>query len=288
MGDALLSKNVRSIYGSSRNPNSLDEKRGGSIKVVKADLYDTESIVAAIDESKATKVWFVTDWYSIKKPTRGKEAQLGYNVIDAVKKRSDQVQHVVFNSGAYADRVPENMEEFWSKVDIELYMEKELAPVGVTWSVLRPVAFLENLDDAKNGNPLKKGHIKMLTKKNCSLKYISAADIGKGSAELLINPQKYAGKKVDAATCEHTGTELAEILTKVSGVQCKYSISVPRFVLWLFVRNLYHLASWFENEGYVDTDIGSFREMVPDYQDAEAWLTSKGQWANGEKFIGKN
>lgn len=120
-----------------------------------------------------------------------------------------------------------------------MYIEQELASIGVTWSGLRPVAFLENLDDAKNGNPLKKGFIKMLTKESCSLKYISAADIGKGSAELLMNPEKYAGKKVDAATCEHTGTELAAIITTVSGVECKYAVSVPRFVLRLFVKNLY-------------------------------------------------
>lgn len=47
------------------------------------------------------------------------------------------------------------------------------------------------------------------------------------------------------------------------------------------------MLTWFEKEGYVDTDIGAFREIVPDYQDAEAWLISKGQWANGEKFVRK-
>lgn len=258
---------------------------GDSIFIVNADMNDTESIVAAITESKATRVWFVTDWYSIKKPTRAKEARLGYNVIDAIKKCSHQVKHVVFNSGAYADRVPKTLEEFWSKVDVESYMEKELASVQTTWSVLRPAVFLENLDDEKNGNPLKKGHVKMLTKKNCPVKYIGAVDIGKGSAVLLMNPKEYAGKKVDAATCEYTGSGLAKALTKASGVKCKYSKSVPRFVLWLFVRNLYHLATWCEAEGYVDTDINAFRQIVPDYQDAEVWFRTKGQWANGDHFI---
>merc|ERR1711963_1018741 len=114
------------------------------------------------------------------------------------------------------------MGEFWSKVDIEKYMEKEFAPLRITWSVLRPVAFLDNLDDPRNGNPLKKGRVKMLTKPNCSLKYISCTDIGKGSAVLLTNPTMYSGKKVDAATCEYNGTELAAILSEVSGTKCKY------------------------------------------------------------------
>ena len=163
-------------------------------------------------------------------------------------------------------------------------MEKELKGSAITWSVLRPVAFLENLDDKKNGNPLKKGSLKMLTKSGCSIEYIAAADIGKGSVELLMNPQMYKYQKVDAATCEYTGPELAQILSEVSGTKCKYSISVPRFVLRMFVNNLYHLVTWFETEGYEKTDIEAFRRMVPDYQDAKDWFAAKGQWDDGEKF----
>jgi len=283
--DALIAGGAKSIVATSRNPKSLSEQRGGAIKTIKADMNDPNSILAAIDESNATRVWFVTDWYSISKPTRAKEAQLGYNVIDAVKKRSNQINHVVFNSGAYVDGVPEKMEEFWSKADIEKYMEQELASVSTTWSVLRPVAFFENLDDARNGNPLKKGNVKMLTKPKCSLKFISAADIGKGGAALLRNPSLYAGKKIDAATCQYTGLELAKILSDVSGTKCKYSMSHPRLVLRVFAKNVYHMVSWFETHGYQDTDIAAFRKIVPDFQDAGDWFAAKGKWANGEKFI---
>merc|ERR1712154_498823 len=151
------------------------------------------------------------------------------------------------------------------------------------YSVLKPVAFLENLDDVKNGNPLKKGYLKMLTKPSCSLKYIAAADIGKGSAELLMKPEIYSGKKIDAATCEYTGPELAEILSQVSGTKCTYKVSVPRFVLWMFVKNLYHLVRWFESDGYEKPDIDAFRKMVPDYLDAADWFAAR-DWSDGEKL----
>jgi len=282
--DALIEKNA-SIVASSRNPSSLSEKRGNTIKkTVKLDMGDVNSIVAAIDKSKATRVWFTTDWYSIKKATRAKEAQLGYNVIDAIKMRSNQVQHVVYSSGAHAGEVPTKIPEMHSKADVEIYMEKELKGSAITWSVLRPAAFLENLDDKKNGNPLKKGSLKMLTKPDCSIEYIAAADIGKGGAELLMNPQMYKYQKIDAATCEYTGPELARILSQVSGTKCKYSISAPRFVLWVFEKNLYHLVTWFESDDYKKTDIEAFKKMVPDYQDAKDWFAAKGKWDNGEKF----
>lgn len=281
--DALLAKNAN-VFGSSRNPQSLYEARGGAIKTVKVDMNDTATIVAALDQSKATRVWFTTDWYSISKPTRAKEARLGFNVIDAIKRRSSQVNHVVFSSGAEADTVSKKLEEFWSKADIEEYMATELSRLNITWSVLRPVAFLENFDDAKNGNPLTKGKLKMLLKPEISMKYISCRDIGKGCAELLWNPDLYTGQKIDAATCEYTGPQAAQELSKVSGVECKYSLSVPRFVLWLFVNHLYHMVEFFEANGYNDVDMEPFRKIVPDYQDAGAWFKAKGAWSDGEKF----
>lgn len=285
--DALIANNVKSIVGSSRNPASLAAKRGNSIKTIKADMNDTASILEAIDKSNATVVWFTTDWYSIKKPTRAKEAQLGYNVIDAIKKRSDKIKHVVYNSGAYVDNVPLKMQEFWSKADVEKYMEKKLSSVSTTWSVLRPVAFLDNLDDAKNKNALKKGHVKMLTKASCPVKWISTTDIGKGSAALLMNPDRYAGKKLDAATCEYTGDELAQVLSEVSGTKCTYSLSLPRWVVWLFVNNLYQMVRWLESSegGYKETDIEAFKKVVPDYQDANDWFASKGKWSDGAEFL---
>lgn len=281
--DALISKNAN-IFGSSRNPESLKKNRGGSINVVFADMNDTASIVKALDVSKATRVWFTTDWYSITKPTRAKEARLGYNVIDAIKQRSNQVQHVVFNSGAGVDTISKKMGEFWSKNDIEHYMAKELSPLQITWAVLRPVAFMENLNDVKNGNPLKKGSVKMITKSEYPTKYIGATDIGKGSAALLLNPELYAGKKIEAATGAYTGPQLAKALTEASGVKCEYSLSVPRFVLYLFVHDLYRLVSFVEGGGYDNVDIEAFRKIVPDYQDAKDWFAAKGEWENGEKF----
>jgi len=285
--DALLAKNSK-IYGSSRNPESLRKAREDSIKVVSVDMNDTTSIVRALDTTKATRVWFTTDWYSITKPTRAKEAQLGYNVIDAIKMRSHQVKHVVYNSGAMGNGdipLPKKMGEFWSKLDVEDRMARDLTPLQITWSVLRPVAFLENFDDAKNGNPLTKGKLKMLVKPGASLKYISCTDIGKGAAELLANPDLYAGQKIDAATCEYTGPQMAGALSEVSGVECTYSLSVPRPVLWLFVPYLYSLVKWFEAGGYDDTEIEPFRKIVPEYQDAKAWFEAKGCWADGEKFL---
>ena len=82
-------------------------------------------------------------------------------------------------------------------------------------------------------NPLKKGKVAMPTKPECAVKYIAVEDIGRASAVLLMMPEEYAGKKIDAdateertglARCyaQHTGLALDEALSEVSGVACKY------------------------------------------------------------------
>lgn len=94
-------------------------------------------------------------------------------------------------------------------------MAQELPP-ACRWAVIRPVCFLENLDDSRVNNPLTKGRVKFLTKPNIIVKFISIVDLGKGAATMLMDPDTFAGHKVDAAACANSGTQLAQILSEVS------------------------------------------------------------------------
>ncbi len=42
---------------------------------------------------------------------------------------------------------------------------------------------------------------------------------------------------------------LAEALTKASGEPCKFSVGLPRFVLWLMSRDLCAMFEWFDKGG---------------------------------------
>ncbi|KAL3808113.1 hypothetical protein ACHAXA_001019 [Cyclostephanos tholiformis] len=290
-----LAARGEAIVATSRDPNSTSSqsllKNEGVKAVLRADFNDPDSVHSAIVESKATRVWFTTDFMSIPwhRRTRHAEAMLGKNVIDAIKRAKiggmGHVEHVVYCSVGDADNVPEKVHHFWGKADVERYMSSQFdVGSGITWSVLRPVAFFENVNDRAIYNPLKKGSIKFITKPDVRVKFVSCEDIGKGVAALLTNPTMYAGKIVDAAGGEHTGTELAESLTEVSGTKCVYKIAMPRFLLWLFMGDLYHMTKWLEDVGYT-ADIKKFKDVVPDAQDSRGFFEATGQWADGEKFI---
>jgi len=279
--DALMALGVdpSNICGVTRSPDSKKIAAKG-INAVKGDLSSMESVKEAIASSKADVMWFMTDFNSAGSGEA--ETQQGKNVIDALVKSGDQIKYAVFSSVGDADNCPKNIKHFWSKAAVEEYMAKELESTNIKWAVLRPVAFLDNYDNPGMKNPLKKGWVVGLMKASTSLKHISTVDIGKASAVLLQNPDTYAGKKIEAAGCAHTGTELAEILSKVSGTPCKYW-AFPRWLMWLFMRDMYHMAKWFDEGGYT-ADIEEFKKIVPDPMDASDWFKAKGQWSNGEKF----
>lgn len=286
---------IASIVATSRNPNSTSAqnllKLDKVTKVLAVDFNDPQSILSAITDSQANRIWFNTDYFSIpwSKRTRSTEAKLGSNVIDAIKEAKNggscPIQHVVFSSAGDADNVPQKLHLCWGKADVEKYMASKFdASLGITWSVLRPVAFFENVDDVANYNPLKKGVLKFMTYPNIKVKFIACEDIGKGCAILLTNPIAYSGKVIEAAGAEHSGAELTQALSEVSGTVCKYRLSLPRFVMWLLMSEMYHFTKWLETVGY-SADVEAFKEIVPDAQDAHTFFRKKGQWANGEKFV---
>ena len=283
---ALEAEGVTSIVGTSRNPESKSSESlmasNPAVKqVLKADLNDRQSLVNAIQESKANRVWFTTDMAG----SRDAEFETGKNVIDAIKECTSQIDYVVYNSVGDADEAPEKIGHFSGKADIEKYMESEFESTKTKWAVVRPVAFLDNLDDAFLGR-LKKGGVKFLTYENYPVKFISTEDVGKAAAVFLLNPWKYAGMKLEAASCEHDGIQLAKALSEASGVDCKYTVALPRFLVWLLKREIYHMVTWFETDGF-SADIEEFKKIVPDAMDAKAFFISKGQWADGEKFVPK-
>jgi uncharacterized protein YbjT (DUF2867 family) len=294
--NALLAKGITSIVVSSRNPESNSAKNllelEGVNKIVKADNSDVESIVSAIQESGATRLWFTTDFWSIPyfSRTRASEAKLGANVIDAIKK-AGTIQHVVYSSIGDADseKVSTKVGPFCGKADIEKYMTKELdLDAGITWSVIRPVVAFDNVDNAAYRNPLKKGHAKMFFHADKPIKYISGADIGKGSAVLLTEASTYKGRIIEAASANITGVELAEALSEASGTECNYSMFMSRCALRFLVGgDMFHMVNFIETEGF-SANIEDFKKIVPDVMDAKAFFLSKGKWADGEAFESLN
>ena len=206
------------------------------------------------------------------------EIEQGKMAIDVAK--ANGVEFLVFLSVADCDKFAENVLHIKSKWHIEQYLTKS----GLNHAILRPVAFFDNLDDPTNYNPLNRGSVKMLTEAH--LKWVSCTDIGKAVAVLFKEPKKYNQQVIAAASWEGTGDNLAEALTKASGTKCTFQVGVPKWLQYLFMRDLYNMIVYFEeNPGLSkEVSIDKFKQVVPDAQSAEDWFRAKGKWSNGEEF----
>jgi uncharacterized protein YbjT (DUF2867 family) len=271
--DALLKVGMFKVAGTTRSGASPALAAKG-VEVFPFKMGDQASAEAAIKASGASLVWFTT----LMQPTRAKEAGHGVCIVDACR-ASKTVTHVVFSSVADADKAPDAVAHFKSKLDIENYLKAS----GLTFSILRPVAFFENFDDPANWNALAPGSIKGLWPASLSVLCVATADIGKAGAVMLANPSAWAGKTLDCATEHVDGAKLAAALTQASGVESTYSLAMPPLAVKLFLNDLHHMIAFFTSPGY-SCDPAAFKAVVPDAMGIDAWLARKGQWANGEPF----
>lgn len=283
--DALLAKGGFDVVGLTRNVTSKSaaalEKKG--VKLLVGDLNDKASLEAALRTSKAKNVFLITDFWIAAKGKQDVEVLHGTNMIDAIKAVDPSI-FLVYTSVGDADKTGPEVQHFVAKARIEQYLAATLKQ----WSVVRPVTFLDNLDDAANMNPLTKGKVKMLIPEHVPMKYVGTVDIGKAAANVFAKPASYKGKLLELATCMHTGAELAAALTKASGTPCTYGLSLPlpRFMVKLIAPDLQAMIDyWGGREGGYTASVAEGRALVgPEAMDAEAWFRHKGKWASGQKF----
>jgi uncharacterized protein YbjT (DUF2867 family) len=159
------------VYGTTRSSKSA--LAGLGVNPVVCNYTVRADLDRAFADTGASKVFVITDYFRAARKSVDLEFEQGRAAIDAAKAAG--VQHLVFMSVADADLFDHHVKHVHAKVALEKYLRES----GVPFSILRPCAFFENLDDAPNWNPLKKGVVKFLTVQDC--KYCSTYDVGRAA-----------------------------------------------------------------------------------------------------------
>ena len=192
------------VYGTSRSKGAIASQ---GIYPIVCNYTVREDLDRAFVESGAKKVFVITDYFKAAKCKADVEIQHGKNAIDAAKKAG--VNHLIFVSVADADLVPDNVQHYKTKLEIEKYLKAS----GLRFSILRPTAFFENFDSGADWNPLKKGHIKFAITTRCT--YCSTYDIGRAAAIMYKNPDQWQGKTLDVVSWAGELSDIAKALEKV-------------------------------------------------------------------------
>lgn len=185
---------------------------------------------------------------------------------------------------------PTDIPHFTQKHNVELHLRAaaDASEGRLTYTILRPVAFMDNLNPGGTFGMVFASLWSTLPASR-KLQLVSVRDIGLFAAQALLNPSspKYSNRAVGLAGDNLTLGEARDIYCRVSGGQ---ELPQAWWIVGWAVRGLIaakHVGAmlrWFETDGY-GVDLAALREEEPRVQDFETWLreSSKFECTKGEQ-----
>src|SRR5262245_22413577 len=198
---------VRALTRDTAKPGAQALAAQGA-EVVPGDLDSRAQLEAAFQGADA--VFSVQNFWL---PTVGFEGEVrqGKLVVDAAKAAG--VKHVVYSSVGAAHRGM-GQRHFESKHLIEQYLQAS----GLPYSVLRPVAFMENYNFPWTRPAVLNGSLpSMGLRPDKTNQMIAVQDIAVFVALVLAQPEKYLGQTLELAGDELTETQVAQTFSRVLG-----------------------------------------------------------------------
>ncbi|KAF2138014.1 uncharacterized protein K452DRAFT_321388 [Aplosporella prunicola CBS 121167] len=261
------------IIAVTRNTSSVAAKAlsqcSDKIKLLQGDLDEPHAFV---DSAKSTygPIWGVFSVQLVaghNAPPGTEEAQ-GKALVDA--SLAAGVKHFVYTSverGGSED--PTNIPHFASKCNIEKHLKARAAGSDMAWTILRPVAFLDNF--AGEMFSVFPSFWKASLGMDKPLQVIATTDIGRVAAQAFLQPEKYTGKVIPLATSELTLAEAEEVYKKKTGTDMP--IAPEEVARGIFAQSdeMRLMFGWFVSHGF-NVDIESVKKEFPGTLDFEAWV----------------
>jgi len=262
-------------------------ERYPDVKIVQGNLDNVSSLFEAAksvlqDAGKEEKIWGV---YSVQ-VSMGKgvsydgEVKQGKDLVDAAVQEG--VTHFVYssvdrggNARSPSTRTP--IPHFQSKFEIEQHLVDKAGRRGerMGWTILRPVAFMDNLApgfatkvflaalrDTLRGKPLQ---------------WVSVEDIGLFGARAFREHEKWNARAEGLAGSELTMDELSDCFEKAVGIPAPATYGVFGSALMYMVTEMKVMVNWFADEGY-GVDIAQLKQEEPKLCDFETWLRERSGW----------
>jgi uncharacterized protein YbjT (DUF2867 family) len=241
---------------SSKKARALQAK---GVEIVEGDLDDITSIRHAMQDIYG--VYSMQNWQTWEgSDARQMEIQAGIRVADVAWECG--VSHLVYSSAGGADRAP-GIKTWEGKYQVE----KHIKTLGIQYSILRPVAFMDNFFQPALPQMLALYKIALAGK---SIQLIASEDIGKWAALMFNEPQKYAGVTLEIAGDELTYTEIQNTFLKVLG-QPINELALPETILDTMGDAALPL-QWLHDTQYC-ADIPKLRKSLPAMMTFREWLT---------------
>ncbi|GGA79247.1 hypothetical protein GCM10011491_03100 [Brucella endophytica] len=204
----------RKVRAFVRNADSIKSRAlaAEGISLAIGDLFDPASIERAM--TGITGVFSVQTSSPAGEVTDAQEVWQGKTIADSALRQG--VRHLVYSSGGAAGKGPTGMGHFDSKSEIEAYVQS----LPIMNTITRPASFMEMM--LLPGMGLPQGEFTFFMRPEQSMQMIALDDLGRINAEVLMDPDRYAGKIIELASASVTGKDLERAFTKAAGRPIAY------------------------------------------------------------------
>jgi len=266
--DALIASEAPfEILALTRNTSSPSAQKLASkpnVTLVQGDSLEPEPIFSA--HGPIYGVFLMTSFEPGK--TNMEEAQ-AHPVIDCAV--ANAVSHIVFTSvDRGREQSPTEIEHFASKHRIEEYLKEKTAGTHTGWTILRPVAFMDNMVPGFQGKVFAPMWGAALGNDK-PLQLISVHDIGVFAARAFQDPEHYKGRAIGLAGDELTLPQAKKVFKETLGTEMPSTYQFVGSALLWAVKELGTMFKWFADVGY-GVDIQALRREEPKLQDFGTWL----------------
>jgi uncharacterized protein YbjT (DUF2867 family) len=264
------------IYGVTRDVESVSAKKLVAkyplVKLVAGDMNDC----AAIFKTAGVPIWGV---FSVQIPIgRGAsvetEEKQGKDLVDTAIAGgvSHFVQTTVDRHGEHSSENPTNVPHFISKHRIEKHLEEKAKGAKMTYTILRPVFFMQNLANNFQGKLISATWWAALGP-DTKLQLVALQDIGFFGAQAFINPTspEYKNRGISLAGDELSYTEADNLFKEKTGYAMPATFSIFGHLLMWAVKDIGTMFTFFREQGYA-ADISALKKMNPNLITLSKWL----------------
>ncbi|KAK0610599.1 nucleoside-diphosphate-sugar epimerase family protein [Bombardia bombarda] len=271
------------ILAVTRDANSasaqrLRSKAPDTIKLVQGDLADPAALFKTAKGVATNPIWGV---FSVQAVFGGSELDQGTAMIDA--SLAADVNFFVYTSvdrhGAASLDSPTNIPHFIHKHKIEQHLisaTKSKPSSSMEWTILRPVAFMENLTDNFFGRAFVSAW--RIAVKDKPLQLIAVSDIGVFGAKAFMAPEHFKGKAVSLAGDEVTLEQAGRIFQARTGKKLVGTYGLLTRAILAMVKDMGLMFRWFYDVGYA-ADVKELKKTYPGLKDFGTWLETESDWA---------
>ncbi|WWC63936.1 uncharacterized protein I303_106542 [Kwoniella dejecticola CBS 10117] len=220
-----------SIFAVTRDPSSSKAQSLASltnVHLIQGDASNAETVFKSA-ESKIDGVFFVNVGYDA-----ASQLEQGKTAIDLAKKY--QAGHFVFSSTDFSGH--REKDTGIAAIEAKKLTEDHLVASGLTYTIIRPVGFLENLFLPGYIDAIPHFWPPHLLKSG-----IRTDDIGRAASEILLDPRRFGGKTIGLSGYEGspqdwmdawqsvTGEDLRQREKKMSGGMDEERIKLLKFIM---------------------------------------------------------